>query len=202
MSCITSTVTLQPGQPFVLPAGATIIGATDSASLTSVNDCADLTNVEDFACYAIQVQESVSDGGDAAYNNVYITGAVFNGVSYTFSTAVDFVNCSNCTPTTSITQLQDALAEIGIAGAFTDWSGYADDRPNSGDRAMITLICFKTIPSIATNLVLNAYANTNGGGSNVPIIIPILTADEMLTQYLGGGAYDDFINACSCYNPA
>lgn len=202
MSCITSSVILQPGQPFVLPAGATIIAATDPTSLTSVNDCADLTNLETFACYAIQVQESVSDGGDAAYNNVYITGAVFNDVSYTFSTPVSFVNCSACTPTSSINQLQDALNEIGIGDIFTDWSGYADDIPNTGDSAMITLICFKTIPSIATSLVLNAYGDQDGSAPNVPIIIPILTADEMLTQYLGGGGYDDFVNACSCYNPA
>ena len=194
-NCIYKSATLAAGEQFNLPPGAILVSATDTNAITST---CPIPALEEPACYAIQVQESISDGGDAAYDNVYITGAVFNGVSYTFSTPVSFVNCSACTPTSSINQLQDALNEIGIGDIFIDWSGYADNIPNSGDAAMITLICFKTIPSIARSLVLNAYGDQDGSAPNVPIIIPILTAADMLSQYLGGGAYDAFVNACGC----
>lgn len=197
-TCIYKSVTLQQGETFVLPPGAELIGSTNESAITS--SCDEEFDLEEIQCYTIQVQESISDGGDAAYNDVYITEATLNGTTTIFSTPISFDNCSGCIPTSSITQLQNALNEMGILGAFSDWSGYADEIPNSGDAAMVIMICFKTFPSIAQNLIFKAYGDQDGSAPDVPIIIPILTADQMLTQYLGGGGYDDFVNACSCYN--
>lgn len=196
-TCIYKSVTLQAGETFVIPPGGELIAASNTGSITS--SCDEEFNLEETQCYTIQIQESISDGGDAAYNDVYITEASLNGSTTIFSTPINFDNCSGCTPTSAITQLQNALNEMGILGAFSNWSGYADEIPNSGDAAMVIMICFKTFPSIAQNLIFKAYGDQDGSAPNVPIIIPILTADQMLTQYLGGGGYDDFVNACSCY---
>lgn len=52
-NCITKSITLSPGEPFVLPAGATLIGATDVDAIDST--CADLTDLEEYQCYEFKI---------------------------------------------------------------------------------------------------------------------------------------------------
>lgn len=194
-NCVIKSVTLAPNEPFNLPAGAEILSATDINSLSST--CPLPTNLEEPACYAIQIQESISDGGDAAYNDVIITGVTVSGIHYPFPTNINPPNNTG-TPTSLINDFIDRLDQVGLGGLLTDWSGYQNDIPNTGDAAMVTLLCFKTPPSIGDNLSFSAYGDQDGSAPNVPIIIPVLTSAVMLSQYLGGGAYDDFVNACGC----
>jgi hypothetical protein len=194
-NCVYQSITLNPGEPFNLPPGAEIISATDINSLSST--CPLPTNLETPACYSIQIQESISDGGDAAYNDVIVTGVVINNVVYAFSSNINPPNNVG-TPTSFINDLTTRLNELGLGSLFSDWSGYQDDIPNTGDAAMITMLCFKTIPSIGDNMFFTAYGDQDGSAPNVPINIPVLTSAVMLSQYLGGGSYDQFVNACGC----
>jgi len=192
------SVTLAAGESYILPPGATIISLSNPDIYSSENNCAPKDNVETLGCYSIQIQESVSNGGDAAYNDIIVTGVKIGETFYSFSSPINFSNCNGCIPTTTISDFKNRLTQVGLGDLFFDWSGYADVIPNSGDAAMVTMLCFKTVPSVGSILSFTAYGHQDGTAPNVPIIIPVLLSSVMLTQYLGGGGYDDFVNACSC----
>lgn len=193
-NCVYQSITLSAGEKFILPPGAEIISATNVNALTS--SCPLSTaDIETPACYSIQIQESISDGGDAAYNDVILTGVTISNTFYNFSSGVNPAN-NEGTPTSFITILTTRLDELGLGVLFSDWSGYQKDIPSSGDAAMITMLCFKTIPSIGDNMFFTAYGDQDGSAPNVPINIPVLTSGVMLSDYLGG--YDEFVNACGC----
>ena len=152
MSCITSSVTLQPGQSFVLPAGATIIGATDSASIASVNDCADLTNIEDFTCYGVTYGESNPGQGvdpqTPVYDTVDIYGIRVNNVDYPFTSSI--------TTYTALTGIITALNQTPYGGLFTNVLTASTPSPNRGN---VRHLSFKTLPSFANDLSFYGIAS-------------------------------------------
>lgn len=186
MSCIISTVTLQPGQSFVLPAGATIIGATDSGSITSVNDCADLTAIEDFTCYGVTYGNALQDGGqDSVYKTVNIYGIRADNIEYPFIAPI--------TTGTGLTDIVNALNETPYGGLFTT---VQTSFSFNSIRGRVTYVSFKTLPSFANDLYFYGIASgqifddappaSEGSSGSFPVEFKVIPYADLIAQ--GGTA--------------
>lgn len=51
MACSYKTITLTPGEQFILPSGAEIITVSDTTALEVTNGCTALDKLEDYKCY-------------------------------------------------------------------------------------------------------------------------------------------------------
>lgn len=179
MSCITSTITLQPGQTFVLPPGATIIGATDSTGLTSVNDCVDLTNLENFTCYGVTYGNAFKGGSESpVYLTVTINGIRLNDVDYPF---ISPINAS-----TGTTDIIVALNETPYGTLFTNT---ASTSSSAVDRGIVRHLSFKTLPSIANDLYFYGIASGQvaaPSSGDFPVTFKVVPYDDFIAQ--GGTA--------------
>lgn len=195
--CSYNSITLQSGQSFVIPPGGQIIGASDIDLITSQDDCVDLTNLEDAECYGFFLSESISDGGDAAYNDVQIQGIIVNDITYSFSTPINPPNfpSSGTVPTSFLNDLQDRLSALSIGGLFFDFSGWGQSTPSSGDASNTVMVCFRTFPSIATNMYVYGLGTNDSIAASVPVQFPVTTPDKMY-NYLNIVA--NFAGKCSC----
>lgn len=198
-NCIYRSVTLAAGESFTLPPGAELISATDINSITS--NCPLPSTLESLACYSFQIQENATP--DGPYDDVTVSGVKIEETTYNFSSSFGIPNPSptaGAVPTVVIAALQTRLEELGFGGLFTDWSGWSQEFPIiSGDIA-VTLICFKTAPSIGNSLSFVGLANSNAGpgAPNIFVNIPVLPSSTMLNDYFGGGGYPNFNTACTC----
>ncbi len=197
--CTYNSITLQVGQSFVIPPGGQIIGASDIDLLTAQDDCVDLTNLEEAACYGFFFSESISDGGDAAYNDVQIQGIIVNGVTYPFSLSVNPPNfpSSGTIPTSFLEDLQNRLSELSIGGLFFNFSGWGQSTPSSGDASNTVMVCFTTFPSIATNMYFYGLGlnSSSPQAAYVPVQFPVTTPEVMYDQLY---VVANFIGKCSC----
>lgn len=159
MACTYRTITLQPGESYVLPAGAEIISATDSATITSVNDCANLDNLEEIGCYGFVI---ASHDGSAAGTEVWVppnviyTGVTLSNVFYPFAAPASY---------SSITDIVTQLQGLSFGSSMTNFcTSSSDDGTADSNKSYII---FNTIPSIANNLELYGYTAgpNNGGGT-------------------------------------
>jgi hypothetical protein len=180
MSCSYQSVTLQPNEQFVLPPGATLIAATDTAQLDSVNDCLNLTNVETIECYGVVFGESenssVPDPPTPVYNDVEIGGITVDNVYYPFLSNINTGSTSG--------DILAALNQTPFAGLFTITGMSLKSDGNRGD---VLYIAFKTLPSIASTM----YFSGGGTGvveapatSSVPVSFPVFPYAEFIA--LGG----------------
>lgn len=148
-TCITKAVSLAPGESFVLPPGATLIGASDSGAFTSTCDVPDLETLQ---CYVALIGASVIDGSVQQYfeaTNSHALGIIYNGTYYPFSTvySANFVGAFPLVPLMS-----DLGTQAAAAGAFIAATGTGIfTNPGNG---ILTFILIKTIPSVANNMVL------------------------------------------------
>jgi len=185
--CVTNSITIQPGENFVLPPGAEIIGSTDVDSITS--SCADLTSVEEFECYVFQIMATEYSGViNPVYNpdNVFVHG-LYKGdtdTSYNFSSGVlsgipdIFANIVDRLDTK--TTLSNTISNLCVA--FDE-----DTVPILGDHGQVVAVSFKTIPSIAKNLFLKL--------STVALIDPDFTS----YYYIPAQKYVDTVGTkCDC----
>lgn len=121
MSCSYRSITLQPGESYVLPAGAQIISATDSNTITSVNSCANLDNLEDLVCIEINWATQPDNGGGTSPWSVVnqdteCIGIGVNGVDYDFSSPTsgdDYVLIK--------TRINEIISISGIANCYSSF---------------------------------------------------------------------------------
>lgn len=181
-NCITKSITLSPGEPFVLPAGATIIGATDVDAIDST--CADLTDLEEYQCYEMLFGFNMTDNdsvldSDNTRVDVYLNNTVQNTLNYS-----DFVTYGSLPfPIhTAKDWLASSLPSNLIVDEVNMWHAHNNER-----RIKIT---FKTFPSIAATLKLRMRGRGFGGedfnvaafGGSVPEgdgtwVYPIISED-------------------------
>jgi hypothetical protein len=147
------SLTLAPGETYVLPSGATILSVT-GGTITSQNDCADLSKLEDLECYCFQIVCTEEAGGTTPVfkeDNIAITGLYLasDNTSYNFTVAnpgtivdIYYNGADAIQSTTTIGPLILDTCTAYDSGAL--------------DRGQVVTICFKTLPSIGDYLFLNA----------------------------------------------
>lgn len=149
-NCTYHSITLQAGNSFVLPSGATLISATNPGALTSVNGCADddLANLETPVCYVFRFSGAESDNNPTENwdePNYRVNGIVVSGVYYPFTTFIGGTNVAS-----SWNTAMNGIIEF--SGLFTSFSSvYGDESDNPG-AGWTNEIKFSTIPSIGNNL--------------------------------------------------
>jgi hypothetical protein len=148
-TCVTKSVTLQPGEPFNLPAGAEIIAVTDINSLSST--CPLPSDLEELECYiAIFIAQDVDgnrppyQGGDTNEQTFYLRGMVVNGTYYDLNLVP---SSPGVFPVNSITSFINNNSNLNSILLSTG-TGQAVEA-NEGAAATI---CFKTVPSIAQSM--------------------------------------------------
>jgi hypothetical protein len=195
--CTYNAITLQVGQSFVIPPGGVIIGASDIDLLSSADNCADLTNLEEAECYGFFFSESISDGGDAAYNDIEVQGIIVNGVTYPFSSSITPPNfpSSGSIPTSFLDSLQERLSELSIGGLFFNFSGWGQSTPSSGDASNTVMVCFTTFPSIAEEMYIYGLGTNDSIAAPVPVLFPVTTPDIM---YNNLSIVANFTGKCTC----
>ena len=149
-TCLITSLTLKPGEPFVLPPGAIIIGASDANDITST--CVDLNNLEALACYCFQIlftEESGSTTPVFKDNNVAVQGLFMTDTNtlYPFSSTLTGISSIN-------TNIENSLYTTPSIGGIIKNVCITYDNDSSGDTGQVLTICFKTLPSIGNNLFL------------------------------------------------
>lgn len=186
------SVTLSPGESYVLPAGAQILTVSDPSLISSENGCADdqLANLETLECYCFQIVCTEEAGTTTPVykdNNVIITGLYLasDNTSYNFTVAnpsnINDIYNNGAAAIQSTTSLGPLIID--------PCSVYDDD--GAGDRDQVVTICFKTIPSIGDYLFLNAFTNA------------FFSPNFAAYYKIPAQKYDDTIGTkCECANPA
>lgn len=175
MSCTYQSVTLQTGDSFVLPPGATLISATDPNLLTSENGCADkdLANLATVECYKSTFADVDQLGGHTpAYIIVTIVGISINGSLYPFTTPFTFNETWTIPP--FVTGLTTAINTTSIGPLITGLTVTSMYQQN-GEYFAFT---FNTISTIGDNMVFYGIADGgNTGGASFPIQYPALKCE-------------------------
>ena len=172
------SVTLAPGESYVLPAGATILSASDPGLITSQNNCADLENLESLECYATILGEAGEGAGSdtVVYDVVTINGLRVDNVLYNFTTAFNVGDTQAalraCIDTTPFGPM---IIDLGTGGAGTT------------NRGVVAYVVFKTLPAIANDLYFvgtgTGHVSADGGGTTpaVPVEFRVITYSEAIS---------------------
>jgi hypothetical protein len=193
-SCVYTSVTLQTNEQYVLPPGAVLVSTTDPTKITSVNDCADLSQLETAGCYGFYISSSISTGDDAAYDTVTVQGITVGGVYYPFVSPVTVPKTNGGIPASFIVNFTNQLNLLSIGALFTDFTGWSDCYPNTGDSTCTAMLCFKTIPSIATGALVKCIGVSSENFTPIPFFVPVQAASVMLTSLND----PDFSANCGC----
>lgn len=172
---ILKTITLQPGEQFVLPPGAEFVGATSVDELDST--CDDDLEGEELLCYALAFGNAEDDGNNGQIfestdtSNTPVVGIKFNGTEYLFSTPF-YANGSGLYNLTGmITAINGTAAGAVIFNASSAFNW-------QGDNGVMSYIVFKTLPSIATKLQL-MMSTTSPGVQELQFLIPVRPYDDV-----------------------
>lgn len=184
MACSYKTITLTPGEQFILPPGAEIIGVSDTTALEATNGCATLDNLEQPECYAVVFGEASPGGSETpVYNDVQIYGISVNGVGYGFSPqgfpVVGGING------TSAQTIKNAIDSTPYGSVITDLKR---NLRSDSDRGIVVYVVFKTYPSIANGMKFLAYGSgmvASPTTSGIPMEYPVYKYDERP----GGGSF-------------
>lgn len=152
--CLTRSVTLAPGEAFIVPPGGVLIGTTSLDDTTSV--CSDLTDLEQFDCYVTSLAGFSNPDGLATFfeqDRQDIIGFELNGVYTAFSSIVPNSGISGTFDMDVVlSRLQEKLPAV-VAGS----SSYAIGAGGIGPdyiRGARSLLLIQTLPSIAKSLRL------------------------------------------------
>jgi hypothetical protein len=157
--CVTNSITIQPGENFVLPPGAEIIGSTDVDSITS--SCVDLTNVEEPELFIALVPTFNNSNGigeffesdSAAGDGQFVTGHSLNKVDtfYSFKGAPgDGYYGTALLLSQDLTNIPALNQLISVVPGIFAGNGYTTNNGSSANRLYIWQI--KVLPSIGKNL--------------------------------------------------
>lgn len=188
LNCKTNSITLSAGESFVLPPGATLLGVTNIANITS--ECMDLSSLEQAECYGALIgsHNEISSITEEYYwentSNAYAcTGYELNGVKFTFPTPVPGPNDSTlggykgCLDGDAIaTALKAAMPGVIDHVTYYNHEGEGYD----GDVAVcMTLIVIKTFPSIGTKLklIFASDVSTLGPEAKVEMLVEFKSLD-------------------------
>jgi len=166
---ITKAVTLLPGESFTLPPGATLIGASNPANITST---CPLPTLETLACFVAMMGGTDSDSAEDTYwepdSRARLVGFDLSGVRTLFPSPVGGVNGCYDGPG-MITQLQTALPAI----IFADSGAKVEDSPLGDVGSCLSYILIQTIPSVANNLrlVFTSTGPISGGTELVEVTV-------------------------------
>lgn len=107
----TQTITLQPGESFVLPSGAQIIYTSDPENLQS--DCAEIPNTE-YACgyFFIVLDADNNDNHSMDMNTRYVSIKIGN-ITYTIDEVILYGDSNSPTPTNETT-LNNHVTNTGL----------------------------------------------------------------------------------------
>lgn len=162
-TCLIKSYTLSPGEPFILPPGATVIGATNVDGLTSL--CSDLENLEQVQCYVVILAGMANTNTKSDYfeeTQQEVQGFELNGIF----TAFDGGSVQNSGFLGSFDKdvlKSKLLAKLpGVLYA----EGLIRNAVNNNTSSR-TIILIQTIPSIGKNLSLKIITFANDGGNNV-----------------------------------
>jgi hypothetical protein len=166
------SITLGPLESYVLPAGATIVSTT--GTITSENDCANYS-LEELACYVIPLVATDADSLDSQSAWMYeaptkIIGLVVSGIRYTLDIGMTSDGAFYTDQVQTFIQSNSTLS-----GMFIDVSSAKDD---TNTRGGIATLCFKTIPSIASEMYIEVQTNLlDPGGYTILRGYPMPYAD-------------------------
>lgn len=184
-TCITNSISLQPGTSFILPPGSTIIGASSTTDITST--CADLTNIETTECYLLMFAGFNNDSNGATEysdnSSQFIRGYIYNNVYTEFSTPI--IN-GNINGSFNMTELRDRLV-AGIPAIVGTTVGYKIV-PNANPANSMSILAVKTFPSVAESLaiVVNNDAPVGSVGGAVQYRVSLIKRSDFITQgYVG-----------------
>jgi hypothetical protein len=185
------SITLSPGESYVIPSGATIIGVTNQGLLTSQNDCANFDNLEEFACYALVV--TADQRQDSPVRAPWMEGQGFvwsykiGGVEY--DTDNQTIARIGATGEYQFGDLKTSIENnIQVSGLFLDiTTNVADSDPYDGG---LGSICFKTLPSIGDNMTVTLKSVLG------TVYAPLLELKVQPIDYYGGTAA--FSGMCTC----
>ena len=155
-SIVYKSVTLQTGEQFVLPPGATLIGAE---SIDDLDSTCELPVLEGLTCYIARLGANDDETEDIFLREDGLTtieGIYLNNVYYPFT--------STYSPDSSLSYFNAPalLAELQtvIPGVVQYNHSYYNTNPADSS---ITFIQIKTVPSIGDNLQLYLKATANAG---------------------------------------
>lgn len=193
------SVTLAPGESYVLPAGATIISADNPGLISSQNDCADLTKLEDLVCYVFVLMADTEHGsathvweGNSSDPNVWLRSITIGGATYSLSSIAAADSLGRFDVAALKTLLESNSGTNGIMISITTSGGTASNS-NGG----ISTLCFKTLPSIGDDAYLTVETALQSEGSPTPVTTVRVYAQN----------YDDYaanhvtFGLCECSNP-
>lgn len=152
---IIKSVTLQAGESFVLPPGATLIGTDNASNFTST---CELPELETLSCFGVVLAAFENDNADTEYfeqGTQYIKGFELSGVYYGFT--ADVVN-TGANGTFDMTELYNKMKAL-LPAIIDGNTGYAGDATN-GQRNYLVI---STIPSVGNNLVLRIVTSSPAG---------------------------------------
>jgi hypothetical protein len=170
MACIYQSITLQPNEQFVLPPGATLVAATDTAQLSTSNNCLDLNNVESFECYAVMFTKTLENAGQTpAYATIDIYGIRIGEVNYPFTPGFSLqgyltTGIGGTGNITAITQLRNAIDTTPLGGIITDIN--IIQYIGTNDNELAWKVIFKTVPSIGGDHTRMSFYGLAGPGNS------------------------------------
>lgn len=155
------SITLSPGESYILPAGATVLSVSNSAIYLSENGCAPLDNVEPLRCYAILIGGTDQVGNEThtwSQKASKIISIEISGISYTLNIPMD-ANGSFYMGDLK-TFIENTPAISGLFFNMVNGSNYGN-----GGRGGEGHLVFKTVPSVAESIVVttsNAFEGAPG----------------------------------------
>jgi hypothetical protein len=188
-TCVTKSITLQPGEPFNLPAGAEIISATDINSLSST--CPLPSDLEELECYIFVLAANVDNvTGTIVWEgcpdcNAYMPSITVGGTTYTFPSAFTaddrgkFDVAGLAAYIASNSSINGVMLNVGIDNDY--------DFPRGG----VATLCFQTPPSVAAETYVTLYTQVIGLGLPAPTSVVRVYARK-LSEYTGGAG------TCAC----
>jgi len=165
------SITLQQGNSFVLPPGATLVAVSDKDNVQS--DCVDLNALEQYSCYIFYYNVVDQDGPspEDPQEVVETLGVVIDGLFYEFNTPiVDNGEGGSTTSTILLNGFNNGLASVSLDSVIINVTVTTITNDNSNAR----FFCFQTIPSIASKMQIKIKDNT-GDIINPIYLLPLYT---------------------------
>ena len=171
---IIRSITLSPGEQFVLPAGARLLGADVPGNITS--NC-ELPVLEELACYGfILLATTGADGSETeVLEDTQITylGIKINDVYTPFPTPIGF----------NAADVLTGLEDLPMGSMFMD--GCISQSSDLSRQSYKLYVIFKTIPSIGDKLMLVASTTSPNAGAGLPqvqYLVPAVAYDTIISD--------------------
>lgn len=186
MACSYKTITLVPGEQFILPPGAEIIGVSDTTALEVTNGCTALDKLESLECYTVAFvaadsHDSTTHVGEPSVNK--IRGLYVNNTWYDWGEII--ANSCGAFP---MDQIANRINQDPVLSNFIFPKNTFIDQ--DCDNGGIGTMCFKTYPSLAKDMYFLRIWYLLGVGAPEPY--------EMARVYPVKSSDYTSVGACGC----